>query len=219
MSPNRPTIRPWPPQKPALPVSLQPAITRLPPSKPSNKRKTASSRPKPITELRKPGLSKSRQRVLALSPPWPMFSRSAPRWHRLNSILAIPGSSRPVNGEVNKNVVVGMNVQQGQQLLTIVPLDDVWITANFKETQLKHMHPGQIVDLTVDSSGRTYRGHIDSIGGATGPLFSLLPPENATGNYVKIVQRIPVKIVLDPGQNSDRQLRPGMSVEPRVRLR
>ena len=125
----------------------------------------------------------------------------------------------PVSGEVNKNVVVGMNVQQGQQLLTIVPLDDVWITANFKETQLKHMHPGQIVDMKVDSSGRTYRGHIDSIGGATGPTFSVLPPENATGNYVKIVQRIPVKIVLDPGQNSDRQLRPGMSVVPRVHLR
>jgi membrane fusion protein (multidrug efflux system) len=125
----------------------------------------------------------------------------------------------PVNGVVNKNVVVGLNVQQGQQLLTIVPLDEVWITANFKETQLKHMRPGQIVDVTVDSSGRTYRGHIDSIGGATGPLFSVLPPENATGNYVKIVQRIPVKIVLDPGQNNDRQLRPGMSVEPRVHLR
>jgi membrane fusion protein (multidrug efflux system) len=125
----------------------------------------------------------------------------------------------PVSGEANKNVVVGMNVQQGQQLLTIVPLDNIWITANFKETQLKLMHPGQIVDVKVDSSGRTYRGHIDSIGGATGPTFSVLPPENATGNYVKIVQRIPVKIVLDPGQNSDRQLRPGMSVEPRVHLR
>jgi membrane fusion protein (multidrug efflux system) len=125
----------------------------------------------------------------------------------------------PVSGQVNKTVVVGMNVQQGQQLLTIVPLDEVWITANFKETQLKHMQPGQIVEMTVDSSGRTYRGHIDSIGGATGPTFSVLPPENATGNYVKIVQRIPIKIVLDPGQNNDRQLRPGMSVEPRVHLR
>jgi membrane fusion protein (multidrug efflux system) len=125
----------------------------------------------------------------------------------------------PVSGEVNKNVVVGLNVQPGQQLVTIVPLDDVWITANFKETQLKHMRPGQIVDVRVDSSGRTYRGRIDSIGGATGPLFSVLPPENATGNYVKIVQRIPVKIVLDPGQNNDRQLRPGMSVVPRVHLR
>jgi membrane fusion protein (multidrug efflux system) len=122
----------------------------------------------------------------------------------------------PISGEVNKNVVVGINVQPGQQLLTIVPLDEVWITANFKETQLKHMRPGQRVEVDVDSNGRTYKGHVDSIAGATGPLFSVLPPENATGNYVKIVQRIPVKIVLDPGENRDRQLRPGMSVEPKV---
>jgi membrane fusion protein (multidrug efflux system) len=125
----------------------------------------------------------------------------------------------PVRGEVNKNVVVGLNVQPGQQLLTVVPLEDVWITANFKETQLKHMRPGQRVEIKVDSSGRTYNGRVDSIAGATGPLFSVLPPENATGNYVKIVQRIPVKIVLDPGENRDLQLRPGMSVEPKVRLR
>jgi membrane fusion protein (multidrug efflux system) len=125
----------------------------------------------------------------------------------------------PANGEVNKSVVVGMNVQLGQQLLTIVPLDDVWFTANFKETQLKWLRPGQRADVSVDSSDRTYRAHVDSIGGATGPLFSLLPPENATGNYVKIVQRIPVKIVLEPGENRDRQLRPGMSVIPTVYLR
>lgn len=125
----------------------------------------------------------------------------------------------PVSGEVNKNVVVGLNVQPGQQLLTVVPLEDVWITANFKETQLKHMRPGQRVEIKVDSSGRTYNGHVDSIAGATGPLFSVLPPENATGNYVKIVQRIPVKIVLEPGENRDQQLRPGMSVEPKVHLR
>jgi membrane fusion protein (multidrug efflux system) len=125
----------------------------------------------------------------------------------------------PVSGEVNKNVVVGLNVQAGQQLLNIVPLDDVWITANFKETQLRRMRPGQRVELEVDSSGRTYKGHVDSIAGATGPLFSVLPPENATGNYVKIVQRIPVKIVLDPGENRDHLLRPGMSVEPKVHLR
>jgi membrane fusion protein (multidrug efflux system) len=125
----------------------------------------------------------------------------------------------PVSGEVNKNVVVGLNVQPGQQLLTVVPLEDVWITANFKETQLKHMRPGQRVEIKVDSNGRTYNGRVDSIAGATGPLFSVLPPENATGNYVKIVQRIPVKIVLEPGENRDQQLRPGMSVEPKVRLR
>ena len=125
----------------------------------------------------------------------------------------------PVSGEVNKTVVVGLNVQPGQQMLTVVPLDEVWITANFKETQLKHMRPGQRVEFSVDASGRTYKGHVDSIAGATGPLFSVLPPENATGNYVKIVQRIPVKIVLDPGENHDLQLRPGMSVEPKVYLR
>jgi len=125
----------------------------------------------------------------------------------------------PVTGEVTKTVVVGLNVQPGQQMLTVVPLQDVWITANFKETQMKYMRPGQAVRIHVDSSGRDYKGHVNSIAGATGPLFSVLPPENATGNYVKIVQRIPVKIVLDPGENRDLQLRPGMSVEPTVYLR
>jgi membrane fusion protein (multidrug efflux system) len=124
----------------------------------------------------------------------------------------------PVSGEVNKTVVVGLNVQPGQQLLTVVPLDEVWITANFKETQLRHMRVGQRANVHVDSSGRTFKGHVDSIAGATGPLFSLLPPENATGNYVKIVQRIPVKIVLEPGENRERQLRPGMNVVPSVYL-
>jgi membrane fusion protein (multidrug efflux system) len=124
----------------------------------------------------------------------------------------------PVSGEVTKTVVVGLNVQPGQQLLTVVPLDEVWITANFKETQLRRMQVGQKAEVHVDSSGRTFKGHVDSIAGATGPLFSLLPPENATGNYVKIVQRIPVKIVLEPGENRDRQLRPGMNVVPSVYL-
>jgi membrane fusion protein (multidrug efflux system) len=125
----------------------------------------------------------------------------------------------PISGEVNKTVVIGMNVQSGQQLLTVVPLDEVWVTANFKETQLRQMKVGQRSDIHVDSSGRTFKGHVDSVAGATGPLFSLLPPENATGNYVKIVQRIPVKIVLDPGENQDHQLRPGMNVVPDVYIR
>ncbi len=124
----------------------------------------------------------------------------------------------PVTGEVNKTVVVGMNVQDGQQLLTVVPLDEVWVTANFKETQLKRMQVGQKAEIHIDSSGRTLKGHVDSIAGATGPLFSLLPPENATGNYVKIVQRVPVKIVLESGENKDRLLRPGMNVVPDVYL-
>src|ERR1700685_3606255 len=125
----------------------------------------------------------------------------------------------PVSGEVTKKVVVGLNVDPGEQLLTVVPLDQVWVTANFKETQLKHMRPAQKVEITCDSNDRTYKGHVDSIAGATGPIFSLLPPENATGNYVKIVQRIPVKIVLEQGENRDHQLRPGMNVEAKVYLR
>jgi len=125
----------------------------------------------------------------------------------------------PVTGEVTKKVVVGLNVDPGEQMLTVVPLDQVWITANFKETQLKHMRVGQKAKIDLDSNGRTYNGHVDSIAGATGPLFSLLPPENATGNYVKIVQRVPVKIVLEPGENQDHQLRPGMNVEAKVYLR
>jgi len=122
----------------------------------------------------------------------------------------------PVDGVVSKNVEVGMNVQPGQQLLTIVPLADVWVTADFKETQLKHMRPGQPAEIHVDTSGRTYRGHVDSVAGSSGARLSLLPPENATGNYVKVVQRIPVKIVLDPGEDTDLSLRLGMSVEPKV---
>src|ERR1700722_1178001 len=125
----------------------------------------------------------------------------------------------PVSGEVTKKVVVGLNVDPGEQLLTVVPLDQVWITANFKETQLKHMRQGQKVKVVCDSNDRAYQGHVDSISGAPGPIFSLLPPENATGNYVKIVQRIPVKIVLEQGENRDHQLRPGMNVEAKVYLR
>jgi membrane fusion protein (multidrug efflux system) len=125
----------------------------------------------------------------------------------------------PVSGVVYKKVEVGMNVQPGQTLLSVVPLDDVWITANFKETQLRQMKIGQRVTVSVDSYGREYQGRVDSIAGATGAQFSLLPPENATGNYVKVVQRVPVKIVLDPGQNKDHLLRLGMSVEPKVWVR
>jgi membrane fusion protein (multidrug efflux system) len=114
---------------------------------------------------------------------------------------------------------VGLNVQAGQQMLTVVPLQDVWITANFKETQLRKMRVGQKAEIHVDSSGKTFKGHVDSIAGATGPLFSLLPPENATGNYVKIVQRVPVKIAFDDNRLKDYPLAPGMSVVPYVRVR
>src|SRR5271154_4732370 len=125
----------------------------------------------------------------------------------------------PVTGEVTKKVVVGLNVDPGEQLLTVTPLDQVWVTANFKETQLKRMRVGQKATIELDSNGRTYNAHVDSIAGGTGPIYSLLPPENATGNYVKIVQRVPVKIVLEPGENSDHQLRPGMNIEAKVYLR
>ena len=122
----------------------------------------------------------------------------------------------PVDGIVMKNAEVGMNVQPGQQLFTIVPLDSVWITANFKETQLKNMRPGQRAKIHIDANGREYKGHVDSIAGSSGARTSLLPPENATGNYVKVVQRVPVKIVLEPSENNDHYLRLGMSAEPKV---
>jgi membrane fusion protein (multidrug efflux system) len=126
----------------------------------------------------------------------------------------------PVAGVVsNRTVEVGQNVQAGQELMTVIPLEDIWVTANFKETQLRHMHPGQPVTIAVDANDKTYQGKVDSIAGASGSLFSLLPPENATGNYVKVVQRIPVKIVFDPGELKGHELRPGMSVEPKVWIR
>ncbi len=118
----------------------------------------------------------------------------------------------PVNGIVsNRTVEVGQNVATGQELMKIINLDDVWITANFKETQLRRMHAGQGVTIDVDANGRSYNGKVESVAGASGARFSLLPPENATGNYVKVVQRIPVKIVLDPGANNHHELRPGAS--------
>jgi membrane fusion protein, multidrug efflux system len=126
----------------------------------------------------------------------------------------------PVNGIVSdRTVEVGQNVAPGQELMKVINLDDIWITANFKETQLRNMRAGQRVTIEVDANGRRYNGIVDSIAGASGARFSLLPPENATGNYVKVVQRIPVKIVLDNGSNNDHQLRPGMSVTPKVWIR
>ena len=123
----------------------------------------------------------------------------------------------PVNGIVsNRTVEVGQNVAPGQELMKVINLDDIWVTANFKETQLRGMKPGQRVTIEVDANGKKYNGKIDSIAGASGARFSLLPPENATGNYVKVVQRVPVKIVLDPGSNNDHELRPGLSVTPKV---
>ena len=119
----------------------------------------------------------------------------------------------PVDGvATHKTVEVGQIVQQGQGLMVVVPLRDVWVTANFKETQLRSMKPGQKAEVKVDTYGKTFNGHVDSIAGATGAVLSLLPPENATGNYVKVVQRVPVKIVLDPIPQEKAVLRPGMNV-------
>jgi membrane fusion protein, multidrug efflux system len=123
----------------------------------------------------------------------------------------------PVGGvATHKQVEPGQIVQAGQGLLVVVPLQSVWVTANFKETQLKNMKPGQKAEVKVDTYGKTFSGHVDSIAGATGAVLSLLPPENATGNYVKVVQRIPVKIVLDPIPSEKAVLRPGMNVDATV---
>ncbi len=126
----------------------------------------------------------------------------------------------PVSGFVtNRSVEVGQNVQPGQELMRIINLDDIWVTANFKETQLRKMRVGQAVTIAVDTTGKDYKGHLQSIAGASGAITSLLPPENATGNFVKVVQRIPVKITFDQGETKEHVLRPGMSVEPKVWLR
>ncbi len=123
----------------------------------------------------------------------------------------------PVTGLISKkSVEEGQIVQVGQPLFAIIPLNDVWVDANFKETQLRDIRPGQPVSISVDAYGRKFKGHVESIAAATGAKFSLLPPENATGNYVKVVQRVPVRILFEPGQDPDHLLRPGMSVVPTV---
>ena len=126
----------------------------------------------------------------------------------------------PVSGVIGrKTVELGQRIQPGQALLAIVPVDDIWITANYKETQLKYMRPGQVVSVHVDTFGRDYKGTVENMPGAAGTLFSLLPPENASGNFVKVVQRLPVRIRLNSDQDPQHELRPGMSVEPTVKVR
>jgi membrane fusion protein (multidrug efflux system) len=126
----------------------------------------------------------------------------------------------PVAGRVTrKSVEVGAYVQPGQPLLALVP-EEIWVVANYKETQLKHMRPGQSVEIKVDTyPDHPFKGHVDSIQAGTGSRFSLLPPENATGNFVKVVQRLPVKIVFDETPDARRLLAPGMSVEPDVKVK
>jgi membrane fusion protein (multidrug efflux system) len=120
-----------------------------------------------------------------------------------------------------KSVEIDQNVAAGQNLLTLVSLEDLWVTANFKETQLRHMAAGQPVEIAVDATGKTYHGKVTQIGGATGSVLSLFPPENATGNYVKVVQRVPVRIDFTDlaGEDPSHLLRPGLSVEPKVRVK
>jgi len=126
----------------------------------------------------------------------------------------------PAAGIVGKKSVnVGERVQPGQQLLALTQIGDLWVTANFRETQIEGMKVGQPVEVHVDAIDKDYRGTVESFAGATGSRYSLLPPENASGNYVKVVQRVPVRIRLDPGQPGMERLRPGMSVEPKVRVR
>lgn len=127
----------------------------------------------------------------------------------------------PVNGIVSrKTVELGQVVQPGQPLLALVPLEDIWVTADFKETQLKNMRVGQAAIIKVDAyGGREYAGRVESIAAATGARFSLLPPENASGNFVKVVQRVPVKIVFEKGRDPEHLLRPGMSVDATVLTR
>jgi membrane fusion protein, multidrug efflux system len=130
----------------------------------------------------------------------------------------------PMTGIVGKkDVEIGQNVSIGQELVDVVPLEDIWVMANFKETQLAHMRPGQAVAIKIDAYGRKWQGHVSNLGGGTGSVFSLLPPENATGNYVKVVQRVGVRIDFDRAEgenfNADGLLKPGLSVEPNVRVR
>ena len=165
-----------------------------------------------LTAPQQVAISQARARVSAAQV---LQKRAAVDQARLN--LSYCTIVAPVSGIVEKkSVEVGSNVSPGQELMAVIPLDDIWVTADFKEAQLRHMKAGQRVTFSVDAYGREYKGRVTGIGGASGSLLSLLPPENATGNFVKVVQRLPVRIDIDPNQNDDHKLRPGMSVEPTV---
>ncbi len=126
----------------------------------------------------------------------------------------------PIAGVIGKkNVEPGQRIQPGQQLIAIVPVDDIWVTVNYKETQLKEMKTGQKATIHVDAYDKDYEGYVDSLPPATAARFSILPPENASGNYVRVVQRLPVRLRFKPGQDPDHRLRPGMSVLPKVWIR
>jgi membrane fusion protein (multidrug efflux system) len=126
----------------------------------------------------------------------------------------------PVTGIIGKrSVEVGQQIAPGQQLMAITNLEDIWVTANYKETQLRNVKPGQRARVHVDAIAADFDAYVDSLPGASGAKYSLLPPENATGNYVKVVQRLPVRIRFKPDQSGLDRLRPGMSVEPKIWIR
>jgi membrane fusion protein, multidrug efflux system len=146
------------------------------------------------------------------------FARAQLRQAELN--LGYAKVTAPVAGIIGKRSVnIGDRVQPGQQLMALTQNAQIWVTANFRETQIERMRPGQPVTVHVDAIDRDYEGTVENFAGATGSRYSLLPPENATGNYVKVVQRIPVRITFKPDQPEMERLRPGMSVEPKVRVR
>jgi membrane fusion protein (multidrug efflux system) len=172
-----------------------------------------------LTEVRKnsPRQVESRQATLASRQANLELAQAQERQAQLN--LAYATVRTPVSGIVARRAVnVGDAVAPGQTLAAVTQTDDVWVTANFRETQLRHMRPGQRVTIHVDALAHDFGGWVESLGGATGSRVSLFPPENATGNYVKVVQRIPVRIRFDGGQADLDRLRPGMSVEPKVRV-
>ncbi len=155
------------------------------------------------------------QRMIASKEADVLASRAALDQALLN--LSYTNIKAPADGIVGKRTVqLGQRVEPGEQLLALTQIDRVWVTANFKETQLARMQPGQPVTIHVDAFSRSFKGHVESLPGASGEKYSLLPPENATGNYVKIVQRLPVRIRFDQGQPGIERLRPGMSVEPTI---
>ena len=173
--------------------------------------------------MRRRDRSRSRRRTPRRGRPRRRCSRPRRSSTRRNLNLSYTKIVAPEAGIITrKSVEINQNVSAGQNLLTLVSLDDIWVTANFKETQLRHMTAGQPVEIKVDATGKTYHGKVTQIGGATGSVLSLFPPENATGNYVKVVQRVPVRI--DFTDLATRRSRttccgPALSVEPNVRVK
>jgi membrane fusion protein (multidrug efflux system) len=186
------------------------------------KQKLAQSQAQAVQSVKNaPGQVKVEQSRAAAAEAAVQQAESRVQQAQLN--LSYTHITAPTAGIVNKkNVEVGANLSVGQDLMTIIPLTDLWVTANFKETQLLHMHPCQAVTINVDAySGRKFSGRITQIGGATGSMLSLFPPENATGNYVKVVQRIPVRIDFTnlAQEDGDYVLRPGLSVTPDIAVK